>query len=79
MKTYQALPVIVAATQIKSIVSMPTSATIMAVCEDGSTHELSRENTSRYRPVLGDYIVILEDGFKYVDPRAVFERTHKRI
>jgi hypothetical protein len=33
---------------------------------------------SRYSPTLGDYWVVQEDGYAYVNPKEVFERKYSK-
>jgi hypothetical protein len=40
--------------------------------------KLDPEMTSRYQPVLGDYLVVQSDGYRYLNPKAVFERKYHR-
>lgn len=35
--------------------------------------------TSRYQPVVGDYLVIQEDGYEYLNPKEVFERKYSPV
>lgn len=32
---------------------------------------------SRYTPVAGDYLVIQQDGYVYLNPKEVFERKYR--
>lgn len=32
--------------------------------------------TARYTPVPGDYLIIQDDGYQYLNPKAVFERKY---
>jgi hypothetical protein len=34
---------------------------------------------ARYMPVPGDYYVVQEDGYAYVNPKAVFERKYSPV
>lgn len=45
--------------------------------EDGTVVPLTEAHLSRYTPVLGDYWVVQEDGYGYVNPRDVFERKYR--
>lgn len=40
---------------------------------------LTPEQTVRYEPVPGDYVVTQEDGYVYVNPKDVFERKYSLI
>lgn len=37
---------------------------------------VTEEMVSRYVPVAGDYYVVQDDGYAYVNPKAVFERKY---
>lgn len=78
MERFQANPLIVAAVQIKELAAMPCSLSTMAICADGSTHELTWDMTKAYRPVNGDYLMLDEDG-KHIKNKAEFERKYSRI
>ena len=44
-----------------------------------SNISISKEMTSRYYPVTGDYYVIQSDGYAYLNPKNVFERKYSPI
>lgn len=37
------------------------------------------EMLSRITPEIGDYLVIQEDGYTYLNPRQVFERKYSEV
>lgn len=37
------------------------------------------EMIARYEPVSGDYLVTQEDGYQYINPKAVFERKYRAL
>lgn len=44
--------------------------------EDGKVILATREQTARWTPQVGDYIVVQSDGYTYGNPKAVFERKY---
>lgn len=46
---------------------------------DGGMFHADSLMLARYRPVVGDYVVIQSDGYRYVNPKAVFERKYSPI
>lgn len=42
-------------------------------------HECDAAMLSRYTPVEGDYLVVQEDGYVYINPKAVFERKYRAL
>ncbi len=34
---------------------------------------------ARMTPQVGDYLVIQEDGYEYLNPKEVFERKYSRV
>ena len=47
--------------------------------ENGENVHATAEMLSRMTPEAGDYWVIQEDGYTYLNPRAVFERKYSLI
>lgn len=78
--THVANPVRVEAHRIAKILGMGKASSSMFVeLEDGSDVELTLDMLARYVPKVGDYLVTQEDGYKYVNPREVFERKYNAI
>ncbi|MGF7131926.1 hypothetical protein P3T40_003409 [Paraburkholderia sp. EB58] len=44
-----------------------------------SAQHLTNVMLSRYKPVIGDYVVTQEDFYVYVNPKDVFERKYSAI
>lgn len=44
--------------------------------EDGTKFTADAGMTARYTPVEGDYLVTQDDGYRYINPRVVFERKY---
>lgn len=42
-------------------------------------HECDAAMLARYTPVEGDYLVVQEDGYVYINPKYVFERKYRAI
>lgn len=49
------------------------------ICEDGKIRLAGPEMVARYFPSPGDYWVIQEDGYEYLNPKAVFERKYHAL
>lgn len=47
--------------------------------EDDLSCEPTPEMLSRITPEIGDYLVIQDDGYQYLNPRHVFERKYSPI
>ena len=75
---YRANPVIVDAFKIVSVKEKPCGLSVTT--EDGKEREGHHDDLfARYAPVAGDYWVIQEDGYEYVNPKAVFERKYSQV
>ena len=46
---------------------------------DGTMFHADAGMLARYRPGVGDYLVTQSDGYRYVNPKAVFERKYSPI
>ena len=77
--THIAKPVRVNASRICNAGESNADGSMSVVTEDGTWHTLDAAMISRYTPVIDDYIVIQEDGYKYVNPKDVFERKYSPI
>ncbi len=47
-----------------------------AICSEGKEFDLTPEMLARYHPTPGDYVVVQDDGYVYVNPKGVFERKY---
>lgn len=72
--THIANPVAVTARIIMGVTAITEGA--MLALEDTSSYFASNAMLSRYTPVAGDYLVTQDDGYEYVNPKAVFERKY---
>ncbi len=45
--------------------------------EDGSAFQATPGMIARYLPLVDDYVVTQEDGYVYVNPKAVFKRKYR--
>lgn len=88
MAKYQANPVVVDAFVITGIGSKHNDGAIdlnirKSVDEDGNdVHEAVHATsamTARCEPKIGDYWVIQEDGYIYLNPKNVFERKYSWV
>lgn len=50
---------------------------VVITLEDGSKEFCDSGMIARYSPSEGDYLVIQEDGYKYLNPKEVFERKYR--
>lgn len=53
--------------------------TFTVTYEDGSGETLPREMTMRHHPVVGDYLVEYEDGYRSISPKAAFEGGYTKV
>jgi hypothetical protein len=49
------------------------------VVDDNKVIDISAEMTSRYFPKLGDYYVVQEDGYAYLNPKDVLDRKYRPL
>lgn len=77
--THVANPVRVHAAQILSVSHAEVEGHLNVRLSNGQFATLSPDMLARYTPEPGDYIVIQEDGYRYVNPREVFERKYQAI
>lgn len=75
--THTANPVAVVARAIL-VVSTITEGMMLAL-DDTTSFFASNAMLSRYTPMAGDYLVTQDDGYQYVNPKAVFERKYAAI
>ena len=77
---YRAKPVTVDALKIAATHPRENDgAGLPLVLEDGSTVVATPEMTARMEPVACDYVVTQEDGYVYLNPKAVFERKYEPL
>jgi hypothetical protein len=72
---YQANPVIVNAFKIEAIDQPNSNGSRLIRHEEGQMFAHG-EMFARINPVIGDYLVVQEDGYVYLNPKAVFERKY---
>lgn len=83
--THVANPVRVKAEEIVQVIgrTLQSNRGIVAVVlnENGDPREmvLGAEMVARYEPQSGDYLVTQEDGYQYINPKAVFERKYRLV
>ena len=75
---YRAKPVIVEAFQITGTEDM-ADGTLRLTLETGKALYPDKVILARYIPTVGDYWVIQEDGYTYVNSRDVFERKYEPV
>jgi len=76
---YTANPVIVDAHVIVSVGPRGEDGSIPVALSDGENAQVSGDMLARYTPVAGDYFVIQEDGYQYINPKEVFERKYSPV
>ena len=80
MAKYQANPVIVEAFKIVGVAEKVNADGSLNICLDNGENEIATSGmVSRMIPVAGDYWVIQEDGYSYLNPKAVFERKYHPV
>lgn len=72
---YQAKPVIVDAFRIVGMQYPLEGGTLLSL-ENGKLFTASKEMTARMTPAIGDFVVWQEDGYAYLNRKAVFERKY---
>jgi hypothetical protein len=77
---YQENPVIVEAYRIVSTHHKIISNELVCIeLENGKVVYPSHEMLARITPQIGDYLVIQEDGYQYLNPKDVFERKYSKV
>src|SRR4051794_24439293 len=76
---YQANPVEVDAYIIVSVWPVYPDGSMNCTLQNGLTVNASKAMISRYIPDAGDYWVIQQDGYAYLNPKAVFERKYSPV
>ena len=76
---YKANPVVVDAYVINETGMRLGDKNIYLQCEDGKQRIATPEMTARMFPKPGDYWVIQEDGYAYLNPKEVFERKYSVV
>lgn len=74
---YQAKPVIVDAFKITVVRGIRSSGVATLDLEDGRVVVADATMTARMWPKVGDYWVIQEDGYNYLNPAEVFTRKYE--
>lgn len=74
---YLAKPFVVNAFKIVSVQSEPgANGSRNVATEDGNNRNASATMLLRRVPVSGDYWIVREDGYEYLESKAVFERSY---
>ena len=80
---YRANPVIVKALKILKVTKLSEPDRLGIIygldLEGGETFKTSIEMTARMLPLEGDYVVWQEDGYVYLNPKAVFEKKYSPV
>lgn len=75
---FVANPVIVDAHKIAKVENSAHQYGLSLTLDNGELVFAGPDMTARYTPVEGDYWVIQEDGYVYLNPKAIFERKYSR-
>jgi len=54
------------------------SSGVALVLDDGTLALPTPEMMARMTPAVGDYWVVQDDGYNYLNPKAVFERKYRK-
>lgn len=76
---YVANPVVVDAFEITEVGVPDSHGMIRLECSDGQARIGNADMTARMKPVAGDFWVIQEDGYHYLNPREVFLRKYRLL
>jgi len=76
---YVANPVVVDAHVITAADSIADDGSMPLRLDNGDHVHADPGMISRYRPVVGDYWVIQDGGYTYVNPKDVFERKYSPL
>lgn len=81
---YRANPVIVNALKIENVTELSETGDLGQKIygldlEGGEQFKTSIDMTARMRPSVGDYVVWQEDGYVYLNPKAVFEKKYSPV
>lgn len=77
--THRARPYTVNARTIGAILGNNTGGGQLLQLNDGTTYVADTAMTARHFPTQGDYLVIGDDGYPYLNPADVFERKFEPI
>lgn len=76
---YQANPVTVEAHIIISAGAILSNGSMQLALSDGTSIAVDKNMISRHIPNEGDYYVIQNDGYVYINPKDVFLRKYSQI
>lgn len=76
---YKANPVIVDAHIIIRVGPVTPQGGMPCILQNGEDVLATKEMISRFIPDAGDYWVIQEDGYTYLNPKEVFERKYSPV
>lgn len=76
---YVANPVLVDAEIIVGVGPILSDGSIHCALQNGVNFVATKGQIARYIPQEGDYFVRQEDGYEYLNPKAVFERKYSPV
>lgn len=74
-----ARPVMVDAFKIYAVSDRREDGSVRIELEDGTIKRGNSVMLARFMPGVGDYWVVQDDGYEYVNPAAVFTRKYRPI
>lgn len=77
--TFRAKPILVEAFEIVSIAAATEDGGLLLVLLNHPAVTAPPAMLARYKPVAGDYYVIQDDGYAYINPGAVFLRKYEPV
>ncbi len=77
--THRARPVGVQARKIIAILGAMSGGGRLVKLDDHSTYSLDPAMTARVFPTVGDYLIVGQDGYAYINPSDVFERKYEPL
>jgi hypothetical protein len=78
MQEYVANPVVVKAAKITDVYTLSDGAAHVFLDGESGQFYASAPMCARMSPKIGDYWVIQEDGYAYLNPKDVFERKYRK-
>jgi hypothetical protein len=78
MKTYQCHKRVKAA-QIQEVLPVDESKHVTLILDDGEKFHADGPMYMRYFPVVGDYLVEYEDGYRSISPQKAFEDGYTAV
>lgn len=78
MKQFKSHKLVLAAAIISLSLSL-SGAEVLATTEGAVQHSIAKNQLGERQPVVGDYVVQYEDGYKTISPKAAFEKGYTLV